>query len=106
MWRDLLISLVFGFPAGLLSLVISAFGIWKKWHFALVLAGIWCIPATIYLSAASNLPLYLLCVLQFFGAYAVYKKRPAIAWYLLIPLLFLTVYMMYLTSLSLFASPR
>ena len=106
MWRDILVSLVFGFPAGLLSLVLSAIGIAKMWVPALVFAGVWCIPATIYLSAASGFPLYLLCLLQFGGAYAVYKKRPQIAWYLLIPLLFLTLYMMYLTAYAVMTSPR
>jgi hypothetical protein len=106
MWSDILIQFVFGFAAGILSLLVSALGIWKKWWFAMVLAGLWTIPATVYLSAASGLPLFLLCLFQFGGAYAVYKGKPYIAWYLLIPLLLVTIYMTYLTSFSLFESPR
>lgn len=100
MLSDILILFVFGFPAGILSLLVSALGIWKKRPGALVLAGVWTIPATIYLSAAFGLPLYLISLLQFGGAYAIYKGRPHIAWYLLIPLCLVTLYMTYLTSLS------
>lgn len=106
MWNDILILFVFGFAAGILSLLVSALGIWKKWPVALVLAGLWTIPATVYLGAAFGLPLYLLSLLQFGGAYAVYKGRPLIAWYMLIPLCLVTLYMTYLTSFSMFASSR
>lgn len=100
MWNDILILFVFGFGAGILSLLISALGIWKKRPVALVLAGVWTIPATVYLAVAFGFPLYLISLLQFGGAYAVHKGRPQIAWYLLIPLLLVTLYMTYLTSLS------
>jgi hypothetical protein len=106
MLNDILIQLVFGFPAGILSLLVSALGIWKKWPIALILAGIWAGPATIYLSFASGIPLYLLGLLQFGGAYAVYKDKPRIAWILLIPLLMATLFMAYLTSLSLLNPAR
>jgi len=102
----LLVQLFFGAPAGVISLLISALGIWKKWPIALILAGIWAIPATYYLSAVFGLPLYLISLLQFGGAYALYKGKPRVAWYLLIPLLLSTLFMMYLTSLSLFAPTR
>ena len=100
MLNDILILFVFGFGAGILSLLVSALGIWKRSPVALILAGVWTVPATVYLAAASGLPLYLLSLLQFGGAYAVHKGRPQIAWYLLIPLLLVTLYMTYLTSLS------
>jgi hypothetical protein len=104
MLSDILILFVFGFGAGILSLLISALGIWRKWPVALVLAGVWTIPATIYLGAAFGFPLYIISLLQFGGAYAVYKGRPLVAWYMLIPLFLVTLYMTYLTSLSVFAS--
>lgn len=89
-----------------MSLLVSALGIWRKLPVALVLAGVWTIPATLYLGAAFGFPLYLLSLLQFGGAYAVYKGRPQIVWYLLIPLFLVTLYMTYLTSLSLFGPSR
>jgi len=102
MWQDILIIFFFGFGAGIMSLLVSALGIWKKWSLALILAGIWTILGTIYLSAAFGFPLYLISLFQFGGAYAVYKGKTQIAWYLLIPLLLVALYMTYLTSLSLF----
>lgn len=106
MFNDILVQLVFGFPSGIISLFVSALGIWKKWPIALILAGIWAVPATYYLSAAFGFPLYLISLLQFIGAYAVYKGNTRLAWLLLIPLLLFTLFMTYLTSLSLFAPTR
>jgi len=106
MLSDILILFIFGFGAGILSLLVSALGIWKKWPIALILAGVWTIPATLYLGAAFGIPLYLLSLLQFGGAYAVYKGKLQIAWVLLIPLGLVTLYMTYLTSFSFFGSPR
>ena len=106
MLNEILIQLVFGFPAGIISLLVSALGIWKKWPLALILAGVWTVPATYYLGAAFGLPLYLISLLQFGGAYAVQKGKSHIAWYLLIPLLLSTLFMMYLIFFSLLAPIR
>ncbi len=106
MSNEILILFVFGFPAGIISLLVSALGIWKKWPIAIVFAGIWTVPATYYLSAAFVFPLYLISLLQFVGAYAVYKGKPRVAWFLLIPLTLFALFMTYLTSLSLFAPTR
>ena len=106
MLNDILISLVFGFPAGIISLLFSVLAIWKKWPWLLIVAGLWTIPATIYLSFASGLPLYLISLLQFGGAYAVFKGKTRLAWLLLIPLLLSTLFMTYLTSFSFFETGR
>ena len=100
MWSDILILFSFGFGGAMMSLLISALGIWQKWPVLLIMAGVWTILATIYLSAASGTPLYLISLLQFGGAYALYRGKSHIAWYLLIPLLLVTLYMSYLTSFS------
>jgi hypothetical protein len=104
MLSEIFILLLFGFGAGIMSLLISALGIWKKWPIALILAGIWTIPATYYLSAGSGFPLYLISLLQFGGAYAVHKGKHHIVWYLLIPLLLITVSMTYFTLYNLVKS--
>ncbi len=106
MSNEILVLFIFGFPAGIISLLLSALGIWKKWPIALILAGIWTIPATYYLSGVFHIPLYLISLLQFIGAYALHKGNPRLAWFLLIPLLLSTLFMIYLTSLSLFAPTR
>jgi len=106
MWSDILILFFFGFAAAVMSLLVSALGIWKKWPIALILAGVWTISATFYVSAAFGFPFYLISLLQFGGAYAVYKEKPRIAWYLLIPLLLVAVFMTCLTLLSISESWR
>ncbi len=104
MLNDILIQLVFGFPAGLISLSLSALGIWKKSIIWLILAGVLTIPFTFYPTAASGLPLYLLALLQFGAAYAVRKQRIGLAWGLLIPLVLVTLFVVYLTFYALFAA--
>jgi hypothetical protein len=106
MLNVILIQLVFGFPSGIISLLLSALGIWKKRPIALILAGLWAVPATFYSSAVLGFPLYLIGLLQFGGAYALYKDKPRIAWFLLIPLVLATLYMAYLTSFSVLESPQ
>ena len=45
------VLLLFGAPAGILSSLLAALGVWKKWLIALIVAGVWAVPATYYLSA-------------------------------------------------------
>lgn len=104
MWNEILIQLLFGFPAGFISLLLSALGIWKKWAPALIFAGVWGFFATYYLSAALRMPLYLIGLLQFGSAYAVQKGNARIAWLLLTPLLLSTLFMTTITMVSLFES--
>lgn len=101
---DILIQLLFGFPVGVISLSLSALGIWKKWIAWLVIAGILTIPFTYYLTKASGLPLYLIALLQFVAAFAVNKQKTGLAWGLLVPLALTTLFMAYLTFFAFFRS--
>jgi hypothetical protein len=103
MLSDIVVQLVLGFPAGVISLLLSGVGIWKKWIALLIIGGLWTIPFMFYLSTASGLPLYLLALLQFGAAYAVKKQKIGLAWSLLIPLLLATLFMAYLTFYGYFA---
>jgi hypothetical protein len=93
MLDEFFVLLFFGAPAGILSSLLSALGIWKKWPIALIVAGVWSIPATYYLSAGSRSPIYLAALFVFGAAYAVYKNKIRTAWLLLIPLFICTVWM-------------
>jgi|OpeIllAssembly_1097287.scaffolds.fasta_scaffold588687_2 hypothetical protein len=104
MLNEILIQLVFGFPAGIISLLLSALGILKKWPLVLIIAGIWGFFATYYISAASRMPLYLIGLFQFGSAYAVQKRNTSIAWLLLIPLFLSTLFLTTMTMSSLFES--
>jgi nucleoside recognition membrane protein YjiH len=102
--NDILVQLVFGFPAGVISLCLSALGIWKKWILWLVIAGILTVPFTFYLTVASGLPLYLMALFQFGAAYAVKKQKTGLAWGQLLPLALTTLFMAYLTFFAFFES--
>ena len=77
---EFLILFLFGAPAGILSSLLAAFGVWKKKIIALIVAGIWSAPATYYLSAGSGLPLYLTALFVFGAAVAVYRNKIRLAW--------------------------
>ena len=93
MINGILVLFVFGFAGGIMSLLLSALGIWKKWPILLVLAGLWAVPATLYISGAFGLPIYLIALLQFGAIYALKKDNPRLAWLLLIPLAIATAFM-------------
>jgi len=85
---DILVPIIFGWPAIILTLVVSAAGISKKWPWMLVLGGVQCAPFSWYLSGwpvvrflALLLPLF-----QFGSAWAVHSKRKIVAWFFLLPL--------------------
>jgi hypothetical protein len=96
--------LVFGFPAGIISLLLSALSIWKKWPWLLAIAGLLTITETIYHSLLSGLPIYLMALFQFYGAYVLRKGNTRLAWILLTPLLLFTAYFTYFTIKNLLAA--
>ena len=85
---ELLVQIIFGWPAIILSLVVSAAGILKKWPWMLVVGGVLCAPFTWYLSGFTYLHFFafLLPFFQFGAAWAVHTKRKTVAWVLLLPL--------------------
>ncbi|MCX6036706.1 MAG: hypothetical protein NTW99_02210 [Chloroflexi bacterium] len=85
---DLLVQIIFGWPAIILSLAVSAAGILKKGPWMLVVGGVLCAPFTLYLSAFTYLHFFafLLPFFQFGAAWAVHAKRKILAWFLLLPL--------------------
>lgn len=93
--------LVFGFPAGIISLLLSAVAIWKKWPWMLALAGLFTVTVTIYHSLILGLPLYLLALLQFYGVYVLRKGNTRLAWMLLFPLLLFTANFAYFSIINL-----
>jgi hypothetical protein len=98
--------LVFGFPAGIISLLLSALAIWKKLPWLLVVAGLFTITMTIYSSLATGLPFYLLALFQFYGAYVFRKGKVRLTWILLIPLLLFTSFFAFFTIKNLLEAAR
>ncbi|MBI5935604.1 MAG: hypothetical protein HY867_18025 [Chloroflexi bacterium] len=103
---EIFVLFLFGAPAGILTSLLAAFGVWKKKIIALVIAGIWSVPAAFYLSAENGRPFYFIALFVFGAAVAVYRNKIRIAWLLLIPLFTLaaattalTVYNIYINNL-------
>jgi len=85
---ELLVQIIFGWPAIILSLAVSVTGILKKWPWMLVVGGVLCAPFTLYLSAWTYIHFFafLLPFFQFGAAWAVHAKQKILAWVLLLPL--------------------
>ena len=91
---DLLVQIIFGWPAIITSILLSIAGVWWKKPALLIAAGIVCIPFTYYLSGirlyALILPLFL-----FGSAYAVMRQQNLIAWLLIAPLIIVAILLAY-----------
>jgi hypothetical protein len=92
--QDILVQIIFGWPAVITSLLVSVAGLWFKKPILLVVGGILIILFTIYISGywrpAGILPLF-----QLGAAYALWKKKTTLAWVLLSPLVIMSVSLAY-----------
>jgi hypothetical protein len=94
MLGQILIQIVFGWPAIITSIVLSALGVWLKKPVLLVIAGIVCLPFTYYLSGFRT-PAVILPLFQFGSAYAVARQKPLIAWLLIAPIVIIAAMLAY-----------
>ena len=94
MMTDLLVQIIFGWPAIITSILLSIAGVWRQKPVLLVTAGIVCIPFTYYLSgyhvAAISLPLF-----QFVSADAIRRQKNLLAWLLIVPLIVIALVLAY-----------
>ena len=84
---DILVQIVFGWPAIITSILLSIAGVWLKQTKLLVIAGFIGIPFAAYLTAASQWPGLLLPLFQFGSAYAITRQKILIAWLLITPMI-------------------
>ena len=91
---DILVPIIFGWPAIITSVLLSIAGVWLRKPALLVTAGIVCVPFTYYLSgyhlAAVSLPLF-----QFVSADAIRRQKNLLAWLLLLPLIVIAIILAY-----------
>lgn len=91
---DILVQIIFGWPAIITSILLSIAGVWWKKPALGIAAGIICLPFAYYLSGirlyAILLPLFL-----FGSAYAITRKKNLIAWLLIAPLIIVAVLLAY-----------
>lgn len=92
---DILVQIIFGWPAIITSILLSVAGVWLKRPALLIAAGIVCIPFTYYLSGIRT-PAVVLPLFQFGSAYAITRQKNVLAWLLLAPLVVIAVLLAYL----------
>lgn len=91
---DLLVQIIFGWPAIITSILLSIAGVWMKKSAFLVTAGIVCIPFTYYLSGYGT-PAVLLPLFQFGSAYAITRQKNLFAWLLIAPIVVVAALLAY-----------
>lgn len=99
---DFLIAMLFGFPAVILSLLVSAIGVLKEKVWLVVVGAVLFLPFSYYLSGApglAGLPL-LLPGFQVGSAIAVREKKRMWAWLLLLPPLLVILWILGAVLLS------
>jgi hypothetical protein len=91
---DILVMMIFGFPAVLLSLGLSAIGVFKEKVWLVIIGAILFAPFSYYLSGSpglAGLPI-LLPGFQVGSALAVREKNKLWAWLLLVPAFFVVLW--------------
>ena len=91
---DILVPILFGWPAIITSILLSVAGVWLMKPALLVAAGIVCIPFTYYLSGYGMLAVFL-PIFQFGSAYAVTRQQSLLAWLLILPLIVIAIILAY-----------
>jgi hypothetical protein len=91
---DVIVQIIFGWPAIITSILLSIAGIWLKKPTLLVVAGIVCIPFTYYLSGYRT-PAVILPLFQFGSAYAVKRQKTLMACLLIAPMIISAVMLAY-----------
>ncbi len=84
--NEILVQIIFGWPAIIASILLSVVGVWLKKPALLIAAGMVCLPFTYYLSGFRT-PAAVLPLFQFGSAYAVARQKSWLAWLLLLPLI-------------------
>ena len=92
---DVFIQITFGWPAIILTILLSVTGLVLQKPILLVIAGFVCMPFTYYASNGLRNPLVILPLLQFISAYTVSRQKKAVAWLLITPLIAISTLLAY-----------
>jgi hypothetical protein len=97
---SLLASIFLGWPAIVVTLILTAVGLWKRNYKILVVAAFLALPFSWFLSGFPRIqsPVFLLPVLVFSSAYAQYKDHEMIAWLLAVPFFLSILLLFYIIS--------
>lgn len=91
---DLLVQIIFGWPAIIISILLSLAGVWRKKPAVLIAAGMISIPFTYYLSGFRT-PAVILPFFHFGSAYAITHQKTLAAWLLTVPMMIVAAILAY-----------
>lgn len=92
---ELLIQMVFGWPAIITSILLSIAGVWLKKPAVLVAAGIVGLPFALYMTAGYHMPALILPLFQFGSAFAITRQKMLFAWLFITPMIFSAAFLAY-----------
>jgi hypothetical protein len=92
---DLFIQIVFGWPAIIVTILLSITGLALKKPVLLIIVGFICMPFTYYASNGLRNHFVVLPLLQFASAYAITRQKKVIAWLLIAPLIMISTILAY-----------
>jgi hypothetical protein len=92
---EILVQIVFGWPAIMTAILLSVAGVWRKKPGLLIASAMVSVPFTYYVSNGFRSPLILLPVFELGAAYALARQVNKIAWLLIAPLLIVAAVLAY-----------
>ena len=95
MFIETIIQITFGWPAIIVTILLSITGLVLKKPSLLITAGIVCMPFTYYMSNGFRNPFVLLPLLQFASAFAGTRQMQVTAWLLITPLIMSAIILAY-----------
>lgn len=98
---DILLSLLVGWPAIIVTVILASIGLIRNNYRFLVAAAILAFPFSWYLSGFPVIrsPVFLLPLLVFGSGYAIYREREMLAWLLAVPF-FLAILLLFYVILA------
>jgi len=84
---EILLQMIFGWPAIITSILLSIAGVWLKKPAFLVAAGIVGLPFAAYMTAGYHTPALVFTLFQFGSAFAVKRQKALFAWLLIAPMI-------------------
>jgi hypothetical protein len=92
---EILLQMIFGWPAIITSILLSLAGVWLKKPEFLVAAGIVGTPFALYMSAGYHTPALVFTLFQFGSAFAVKRQKALFAWLLITPMIIFAAMLAY-----------
>jgi len=92
---EILIQIIFGWPAIITSMLFSIVGVLLKKPSFLVAAGIVGTPFALYMSVGYHTPALVFTLFQFGSAFAVKRQKTLFAWLLIVPMIIFAAMLAY-----------